>query len=118
MAYSVNEDTKVATHDSETYPPTQKTNATTGETTLVAKTEAECIRVKALRDNAPALSLERLRQKRNSLLAQTDWIVAKSLEAGEAVPNAWKTYRQQLRDITTTYQSVSDDGFTWPTEPS
>ena len=118
MAYSVDNDTKIATYNSATYPPTQKTNATTGETTLVAKTEAECIRVKALRDSAPAKYLERLRQKRNSLLAQTDWIVAKSLEAGETVPDVWKTYRQQLRDITTTYQSISDDGFTWPTEPS
>ena len=118
MAYSIDNDTKIATYDGDTYPPTQKTNATTGETTLVAKTEAECIKVKALRDSAPAKSLERLRQKRNSLLAQTDWIVAKSLEAGETVPDVWKTYRQQLRDITTTYQSISDDGFTWPTKPS
>jgi len=27
------------------------------------------------------------------------------------------TYRQALRDITDTYSSVDDDGFTWPTKP-
>ena len=32
--------------------------------------------------------------------------------------DAWKTYRQALRDITDTYGSMSDDGFSFPTKPS
>lgn len=125
MSYSVNSDTKVATYEGAEFKPKHVTSITTDDsgtntqtTVLVAPTEEECKEMKALRDAAPTYHLQRLREKRNALLSQTDWIVAKSLEAGEAVPDAWKTYRQQLRDITTTYQSVSDDGFTWPTEPS
>jgi len=29
-----------------------------------------------------------------------------------------KTYRQNLRDITDSYQSIDADGFAWPTKPS
>ena len=32
--------------------------------------------------------------------------------------DAQKTYRQSLRDITKTYKSMDDDGFSWPTKPS
>jgi hypothetical protein len=28
------------------------------------------------------------------------WVVTKSAETGQAVPDAWKTYRQALRDVT------------------
>tara|TARA_B100000212_G_scaffold98077_1_gene72020 strand:+ start:3561 stop:3842 length:282 start_codon:yes stop_codon:yes gene_type:complete len=56
-----------------------------------------------------------VRNQRNSLLAQTDWVVTKASETGVAETDAWKTYRQALRDITT----QSDvDNITWPTEPS
>ena len=113
MAYSVDNDTKIATYNSATYPPTQKTNATTGETTLVAKTEAECIRVKALRDAAPTLILNRLREKRNSLLAETDWWASSDL----TMTDAQRTYRQALRDITETYNSIESAEGNWPTKP-
>ena len=114
MAYSVNTDTKVATYNGDTYPPTQKTNAKTNETTLVAKTEDECKEMKALRDAAPAYHLQRLREKRNALLAQTDWRASSDI----TMTDAWKTYRQELRDITKTYSSMQDDGFTFPTKPN
>ena len=32
--------------------------------------------------------------------------------------DAQKTYRQSLRDITKTYKSMDDAGFSWPTKPS
>jgi len=115
MAYSINKDTKVATYNGDTYPPTQKTNAQTGETTLIAKSEAECIKVKKLKDNAPNEMLKALRLKRNSLLAQTDWM---SLPDAPTMSDAWKTYRQELRNITKTFKSMSDDGFSFPTKPS
>jgi|TARA_B100001094_G_scaffold225835_1_gene220139 hypothetical protein len=114
MAYSVNTDTKVATYNGDTYPPTQKTNAKTDETTLVAKTEDECKEMKELRDAAPAYHLQRLREKRNSMLSKSDW----RANSDVTMSDEWKTYRQALRDITKTYKSIQDDGFEWPTEPS
>ena len=113
MAYSVDNVTKVATYNSDTYPPTQRTDAKTGEITLVAKSEAECIEVKKLRDNVPALSLNRLREKRNSLIAQTDWWASADL----TMTDAQKTYRQSLRDITKTYKTIEEADGNWPTKP-
>ena len=31
--------------------------------------------------------------------------------------DAWKKYRQELRDITKTYKSMEDKGFSFPEEP-
>ena len=59
-----------------------------------------------------------LRQKRDLLLQQTDWVVIKEREEGGSVSNFadWKKYRQELRDITKTYKSL--DKVKWPTAPS
>ena len=59
-----------------------------------------------------------LREARNGLLAQTDWVVIKEREEGGSVSNFadWKKYRQELRDITKTYKSL--DEVKWPTAPS
>ena len=61
-----------------------------------------------------------LRQKRDLLLQQTDWVVIKEREEGGSVSNFadWKEYRQKLRDITNTYKSLNDIGDKWPTAPS
>ena len=56
-----------------------------------------------------------LREARDKKLAETDWIVTKSLESGVAVPNNWQTYRQARRDITETYTSLDD--VNWPEKP-
>ena len=56
-----------------------------------------------------------VRNQRNSLLAQTDWVVTKASETGVAETDAWKTYRQALRDIPT---QSDPNNITWPTEPS
>ena len=56
-----------------------------------------------------------VRNQRNSLLAQTDWVVTKASETGVAETDAWKTYRQALRDITTQSDPTN---ITWPTKPS
>lgn len=42
----------------------------------------------------------RVREIRNALLGQSDWIVSKSSEKNEPVPANWQTYRQALRDVT------------------
>ena len=40
-----------------------------------------------------------LREERDILLSETDWVVARSTETGVAIPNDWKVYRQALRDL-------------------
>ena len=57
----------------------------------------------------------RIRSERDQKLAKTDWIVIKASETGVAETDAWKTYRQSLRDLTT---QSDPDNITWPTEPS
>ena len=64
----------------------------------------------------PVVELLMLREERNKKLAATDWVVTKALETGSSVPESWKTYRQALRDITSSTQSIFS--VTWPTEPS
>jgi len=64
---------------------------------------------------APARRMVDLRQKRDELLAETDWMGNQDY----SITDAWKTYRQALRDITS--QTPSDDALsniTFPTKPS
>lgn len=55
-----------------------------------------------------------LRNKRNSLLQKTDWWALSDVSMTQAQID----YRQALRDITNQFQSMNDEGFAWPTEPS
>lgn len=54
----------------------------------------------------------RVRKRRDAMLAETDWTQVSDAPVDQ---EAWATYRQELRDITT------QDGFptdiTWPTKP-
>ena len=64
---------------------------------------------------APARRMVDLRQKRDVLLAETDYMALGDV----TMTDAWKTYRQALRDITDT--TPSDDALsniTFPTKPS
>lgn len=54
---------------------------------------------------------------KNSLLAQSDWIVTVSLEAGTPVPKEWQDYRQALRDYKTIANYPYKAKMVWPTEP-
>lgn len=68
----------------------------------------------AVSDEQLALDkLNDLRRHRTFMLKETDWMSASDL----TMDNNWKTYRQELRDITKTYKSISDSGFKWPTKP-
>ena len=70
---------------------------------------------KAWADGAPARRMANLRQQRDQLLAETDWMGNSDV----TMSSAWATYRQALRDITK--QTPSDDtlsNITWPTKPS
>ena len=66
-----------------------------------------------------------LREERNQLLSETDWMVTRSIETGVAMSNDWKTYRQALRDLPASsspsldeYYNLDLTSVTWPTEPS
>jgi hypothetical protein len=54
-----------------------------------------------------------LRTERNILIAQTDW--TQFSDVPEETRTLWQPYRQALRDITITYQSLND--VVWPTKP-
>ncbi len=55
-----------------------------------------------------------LRARRNEMLASTDWTQNRDVTLSNDAD--WKTYRQELRDITKTYKSLED--VKWPTAPS
>ena len=70
---------------------------------------------KAWTDAAPARRMVDLREKRDALLEKTDYMGNSDV----TLTDAWKTYRQALRDITS--QTPSDDALSninWPTKPS
>lgn len=54
--------------------------------------------------------------RRNKDLADSDWIVIKSLEEGVAIPEEWKAYRQALRDLTQA-PGWPEPG-SWPVKPA
>ena len=56
-----------------------------------------------------------VRAQRDARLAECDWIVARSTEAGGLVPEVWRVYRQALRDITEQSDPVDID---WPSIPA
>ena len=77
---------------------------------------------KTLEDEKPTMAWARLRRERDAKLAATDWRAMPDL----TLSDAWKTYRQALRDLPASYndttvqkifRSVSGD-IDWPPEPS
>ena len=64
---------------------------------------------KELEDAEP---LNEVRIERNKLLQQTDWMC---FPDSPTMSDAWKKYRQDLRDITKTATSLDD--VKWPTKP-
>jgi len=62
-------------------------------------------------ENAEPLRL--LREARNKLLQETDWTALGDVTMSDKM----KTYRQELRDITKTFQSMSDKDFKFPDKP-
>ena len=60
-----------------------------------------------------ASKLADVRHVRTMLLAETDW--TQNSDVPQATRDQWATYRQALRDITITYQSL--DTVVWPTKP-
>ena len=65
-------------------------------------------------DGALARAQASLRERRNQLLAETDFYAISDVTMSDDM----KTYRQALRDITKTYKSMTDNGFAFPTKPT
>ena len=67
-----------------------------------------------------AETMRLLRIERDTRIAKTDWRASSDL----TLADAWKTYRQALRDITTQTPKLDSNydldltSVTWPTEPS
>ena len=66
----------------------------------------------------------RNRAKRDTLLADSDWVVTKALEASIATHASWVTYRTALRNITAhanwpnlATADIEGNGGDWPTKP-
>ena len=64
----------------------------------------------------PVVELLMLREERNKKLAATDWTQFNDSPLSDSKKTEWSTYRQALRDITISTQSIFS--VTWPTEPS
>ena len=59
-----------------------------------------------------------LRQRRNRLLAECDWEVIMAKEKGTTLSAGFKTYRQDLRDITEGLTTVEEvQAVEFPTKP-
>jgi len=56
-----------------------------------------------------------IRSRRDSLLAECDWVVIMHTEKGTNIQMEWEVYRQALRDITG--QAGFPFSVTWPTKP-
>ena len=63
-----------------------------------------------------AFPLQQLREKRNALLASTDWRDLPSYAGSDQAE--WRLYRQKLRDITSGLDTVDKvNAVTWPEKP-
>jgi len=71
-------------------------------------------RIQAALGGLTSQELIDLRAERNRLIALTDWTQMEDIP--QATRDAWKPYRQALRDITDTATSLDD--VVWPTPPS
>ena len=92
--------------------PTTNCKLVNGE--LVALTAEEIAEVEAALSAAPSeteIKWRLIRTQRDEKLRETDWRASSDL----TLSDAWKNYRQALRDV----PSQSDvDNISWPTEPS
>ena len=87
-------------------------NGETGEFTTVPLTAEEIAEREAYaRDVLPGLQLENLRQRRNKLLTETDYLAL----ADSTLTDEMRDYRQALRDLPA--NTVDPANPVWPTKP-
>ena len=88
-------------------------NTQTGETTVVPFTAEEIAEREAYaRDVLPVEQMAALREKRNQLLAETDYLALSDATLSEDM----RTYRQALRDLPANTSDPANP--TWPVKPS
>ena len=92
---------------------TIEVNVVTGKQTIKDMTDSE---KKAISDLTLSKSAELniLRYERNMLLKETDYMGNSDV----TMPTKWKTYRQELRDITKKFKSMNDKDFKFPEKPT
>jgi hypothetical protein len=90
----------------------QEINVVTKEVKIRKLTTAEKNEFKANQPSADDM-LEELRTERNILLKETDYMGNSDV----TMPTKWKTYRQELRDITKKFKSMNDKDFKFPEKP-
>jgi hypothetical protein len=72
----------------------------------------------AWNDGAFDRAMADLRSKRDNLLKASDWEVIMAKEKGTTLSAGFKTYRQDLRDITDGLTTIDQvNAVTWPTKP-
>ena len=75
----------------------------------------------AWNNGAKDRAIVRLREKRNRLLASSDWKVVMAKEKGTTLSAGWKAWRQELRDlpgtITDSDTAETIDAKEFPVEP-
>jgi len=59
---------------------------------------------------------EEIRDRRDRLLANCDWTQMADSPLSDTMLKAWRTYRQKLRDITSTYSDPNK--VVWPLAPT
>ena len=56
-----------------------------------------------------------IRVKRDGILRDTDWTMTPGCTVDQA---QWAAYRQNLRDLTSTYAETGPESVVWPVQPS
>ena len=80
-----------------------------------AEEAAQDAKEKAWADGAAARAWEALRRERDNKIAKSDW----RANSDVTMSDAWKTYRQALRDLPSTLNDTTvQETITWPEEPS
>jgi hypothetical protein len=88
-------------------------NVQTGEVTTVPLTAEEIAEREAYeRDVLPGVLLENLRQRRNQLLTETDYLALSDV----TMTDEMRSYRQALRDLPANTEDPANP--VWPTKPS
>jgi len=87
-------------------------NGLTGETVETVLTGAEAEAWRAARRLSDEELLQNLRQRRNQLLAETDYLAL----ADSTLTDEMRAYRQALRDLPANTEDPANP--VWPTKPS
>ena len=85
---------------------------------MTAEEQAEFNARQVIPLSALEQSLSDLRQKRNKLLQECDWIQLNNAPLTSSKKTEWQTYRTKLRDLSNGLDTVDKvNNATWPTKP-